>query len=86
MELGALGSADASFLVVIRGSDDWLVVLAYRSGSRQHCRLSILVDTSGEVCMGLAGRFDAVFCVASYDGPVVWKVHVKRRDVDLPRP
>ena len=53
---------------------------------RQHCRLIILADTSGEVCVGLAGRLDAVFCAASYDGPVTWKVHVKRRDVDLPRP
>jgi hypothetical protein len=53
---------------------------------RHHCRLIILADTPGGVCVGLAGRLDAVFCAASYDGPVTWKVHVKRRDVDLPWP
>ena len=37
---------------------------------RQHCRLIILADISGEVSMGFVGRLDAVFCAASYDGPM----------------
>ena len=31
----------------------------------------------GEINTGLAGRLDAVFCAAFYDGPVVRKLHVK---------
>ena len=33
---------------------------------RHHCRLIVLADTPGGVCVGLAGRLDAVFCAASY--------------------
>jgi hypothetical protein len=33
----------------------------------------------------LAGRLDAVFCAASYDGPVQRKSHVQRYNVDLLR-
>ena len=31
----------------------------------------------GVINAGLAGRLDAIFCAASYDGPVVRKLHVK---------
>ena len=37
--------------------------------------------TSGEVAAGLAGRLGAIFCAASYHGPV-WRIlHVKIYDV-----
>ena len=39
----------------------------------------------GEWIPGLAGRLGAVFCAASYDGPVQRKLHVMRYDVNLPR-
>ena len=31
--------------------------------------------TPGEINAGLAGRLNAIFCAASYDGPVVRKLH-----------
>ena len=34
-----------------------------------------LYGTSGEINAGLAGRLNAIFCAASYDGPVVRKLH-----------
>ena len=44
-----------------------------------------LDEASGEWAPVLAGRLDAVFCAASYDGLVQRKLYVQRYNVDLLR-